>query len=175
GSFVIDFSNPGKAAAVFQVRSAPSAAAPRTYTVEAGKSLSDSWGVISVGTSEYDLSVYGPNGFMRAFKGTIGQGGGNLETLATYDESANKITLSITNRSAYSVPFSVLNVYGGSQSRYVVDPGKSVLVAWALALTFGWYDFVITADYDPAFQNRVAGHLETGQTSYSDPLMGASI
>jgi len=41
GSFLIDFANSGKATAVFQVRSGSDAHAPRTYTVEPGKSLSD--------------------------------------------------------------------------------------------------------------------------------------
>jgi len=54
-----------------QVRSGNTADGPRTYTVEAGKSLSDTWSVDAQG--RYDLSVYGPNGFMRAFKGAVSQ------------------------------------------------------------------------------------------------------
>src|SRR5262249_48508912 len=98
GSFVIDFKNSGQVAAVFQVRSAGSSAPPRAYTVEAGKSLSDSWAVVAVGASEYDLSVYGPNGFFRAFKGTIGLGRTDLETNASYIELANSVVLTIRNR-----------------------------------------------------------------------------
>jgi phospholipase C len=64
-SVSINVASMGGAAAVFQVRSADAAQAPRTYTVESGKQLTDSWDF----TSGYDLSVHGPNGFFRRFKG----------------------------------------------------------------------------------------------------------
>jgi len=175
GSFVIDFHNAGSAATVFQVRAGHSPVAPRTYTVEAGKSLSDFWSVVSVGASEYDLSVYGASGFMRAFKGSIGLGGVNVETQTIYDAAGNAITLSITNRSASTIVLNILNAYSRSRTRQTVDAGKSVALKWLLAQTFGWYDFVITVDTDPLFEDRFAGHVETGQNSFSDPLMGGQV
>jgi phospholipase C len=175
GSFVIDFDNPGPAAAVFQVRAGESPVAPRTYTVEGGKSLSDFWSVVSIGASEYDLSVYGPNGFLRAFKGSIGIGGASLETRATYSEIANAIQLAITNRSGFVVSVTVNDMYTGDRSSQLVANGGTLTLQSALAETFGWYDFVITVDNDPVFENRFAGHLENGQNSFSDPLMGGLI
>src|SRR5262245_40340877 len=65
GSFWIDFRNSGDAAVVFQVRSGNTAHDPRTYTVEPHKHLQDRWAISGVGSSQYDLSVYGPNGFYR--------------------------------------------------------------------------------------------------------------
>src|SRR5262249_22326027 len=69
-SFIIDFTNTGTVTAVFQVRSA-AVHQPRTYTVEPGKSLSDTWQLSSIGIALCDLSVYGPNGFYRRFKGAV--------------------------------------------------------------------------------------------------------
>jgi phospholipase C len=57
----IDFFNTGNAGAVFQVRSGNSADTVRAYTVERGKHLTGTWKF----ASQYDLSVYGPNGFAR--------------------------------------------------------------------------------------------------------------
>jgi phospholipase C len=57
GSFAIRFRNTGRAGAVFQVRSGNGADAPRTYTVEPRKHLTDSWSVATVGASNYDLWV----------------------------------------------------------------------------------------------------------------------
>jgi phospholipase C len=37
-----------------------------------------------------------------------------------------------------------------------------------------WYDFTIKTESDPDFQRRLAGHLETGFDSMSDPAIGAS-
>lgn len=43
-----------------------------------------------------------------------------------------------------------------------VDCGKSK----------GWYDIKITSASDPQLKLRYAGHIETGLSSYTDPLMG---
>ena len=71
GSFWIEMRNTGQAGAVFQVRSGNTAHVPRSYTVEPHKLLIDTWRIGAVGASGYDLSVYGPNGFFRGFKGTV--------------------------------------------------------------------------------------------------------
>jgi phospholipase C len=36
----------------------------------------------------------------------------------------------------------------------------------------GWYDLIITVAQDPNFEYRLAGHVETGRDSISDPAMG---
>jgi hypothetical protein len=46
-------------------RRADGAQEPRSYTVEPGRQVTDAWGF----ASGYDLSVHGPNGFFRRFKG----------------------------------------------------------------------------------------------------------
>jgi phospholipase C len=40
---------------------------------------------------------------------------------------------------------------------------------------FGWYDVVVTVAEDPALQYRLAGHLEDGGDSMSDPGMGGLV
>jgi hypothetical protein len=47
--------------------------------VEPHKHVSDAWNVRTIGRSAYDLSVYGPNGFFRGFKGDISGRRGNLD------------------------------------------------------------------------------------------------
>jgi phospholipase C len=42
----------------------------------------------------------------------------------------------------------------------------------SLAPSAGWYDFIITVDSDPTFQQELAGHLETGRPGTTDPAMG---
>jgi phospholipase C len=39
----------------------------------------------------------------------------------------------------------------------------------------GWYESVVTVLEDGAFEYRLAGHLETGKDSFSDPLMGGLV
>ena len=40
---------------------------------------------------------------------------------------------------------------------------------------YGWYDLIVTVAGDPTFQYRLAGHVETGKDSFSDPALGGLV
>jgi phospholipase C len=166
--FTIDFSSKGRAAAVFQVRSAGSADEPRTYTVEPGKHLSDTWD----SASGYDLSVYGPNGFFRLFKGGHGA---KVDVAASYDEPDNEISLEVRNSSSERAEVTVQDRYTSRATKLSLNPGETGTERWSLSRTRGWYDLVITVRADSQFDYRYAGHLENGEDSISDPAMGGLI
>jgi phospholipase C len=173
GSFWIQFRNSGEATAVFHVRSGNAADLPRSFTVEPHKALTDSWRVAAIGRSEYDLSVYGPNGFFRSFKGGVaGNNRAKLDVSVTYDDDSSDIMLEIKNRASQLAQVSVFNRYTSRTTRLVLTPGESESRNWALARNGGWYDLAIVVDGDSSFEYRLAGHLETGEDSISDPLMG---
>ncbi len=89
----------GKAGACFHVRSAVGSVGPWSYTVEAGKTLSDVWNVSGNSQGSYDLTVYGPNGFLRHFKGSAaGAGNADVDVDANYDRARNGLELVVTNR-----------------------------------------------------------------------------
>jgi hypothetical protein len=50
---------------------------------------------------------------------------------------------------------------------------SGMAIVRVLARMFGCYDLVITVEQDLGFEYQLAGHLETGQDSVSDPAMGA--
>ena len=81
GDYSVIFSNTGKQAAAFLVRSAHAQEAPRSYTVEPGKTLTGQW---ATGNQPYDLSVSGPNGFLRRFSGSLAQGGQRADGAGTF-------------------------------------------------------------------------------------------
>jgi phospholipase C len=164
-SFRIDFASSGRAAAVFHVRSAGSTDDPRSYTVEAGKRLTDTWNV----GSEFDLSVFGPNGFFRGFKG--GQHV-SLDVEAAYDERHDEISLNIRNHSSDRATVTVRNRYTSRATTLTLKAGEAQTEQTSLARTRNWYDLAITVDGDPQFEYRYAGHLENGEDSISDPAMG---
>src|SRR5262249_38382481 len=162
------FDNTGAAAAVFQVRSRHSPVAPPTYTGEGGKSRSDFWGGVSAGASEDDLSRDGPKGLTRTVQGNIGSGGANLdvrascagatvESPARYGGSTGPITTAVTNGASSAVPLATLDVYSGTRTSRAIAAGVTGLFPFGLSGTFGWYEFVITADNDPGFETRFAG------------------
>jgi phospholipase C len=57
----------------------------------------------------------------------------------------------------------VLNV--NASSKLVLDLSKS----------FGWYDFSVKIKGNQVFEQRFAGHVETGQASFTDPAMGRAV
>ena len=173
GSFHIDFENTGSAAAVFQVRSGSDAHIPRTYTVEPGKSLSDSWDLGSIGIADCDLSVYGPNGFFRSFKGSVaGLRNAHLDVTATYDEAKNTITLAIANGAPQSAKITVRDNYTGKSIDLKIKSGGTGSNDWSLTRLSGWYDLVITVADDSSIEFHFAGHVENGKDSISDPALG---
>jgi phospholipase C len=151
-----------------QVRSAAGTQPPRTYTVEPGKQLRDTWEPVS----GYDLTVHGPNGFLRGFKTTDPATG--LGVAARYDERADQILLTFTNHGAART-VSVRDGYSSRVTTLTLGPGDAQARHWSLSRTRGWYDLVVTVEGEPGFAYRYAGHLENGEDSISDPAMGGLV
>jgi phospholipase C len=160
--------NSGSVAAVFQVRAGAGSAAPWTYTVGAREEITDSLAV----AAGYDLSVYGANGFFRCFKGSLA-GKADLETDLAYDVERNGVMLKIHNKGAGVCPVSVLDGYSKKRVLESVRPGKVWTMYFPLAKTYGWYDLMVESSLDASFQRHLAGHVETGRESMTDPAIGA--
>ena len=111
--FRIDFNNDGRQAAVFHARSANPHDLPQCYTVEPNQSLTGLWALAANRT--YDVSVYGPNGFFRSFKGRQSDSSAKLRVRCHGDD--DRWELQITNRSGRRVTVRVFDRYSGQQGR----------------------------------------------------------
>jgi phospholipase C len=168
----LTFSNTGKAAVVFQVRSGNAADPVRDYTVEPGKKLAGTWNV----ASSYHLSVYGPNGFVRFFNGSIGSSDAALDVHSSYDdEDRGSIGLSITNVAAMDAEVSILDAYTANLTTRLLGRQETFEGEVSLEEFHGWYDLIVTVAGDPTFKYRLAGHVETGRDSFSDPALGGLV
>ena len=157
---------------MFQVRSVGNGDGPWTYTVGADDKLTETWTYSS--ENGYDLAVHGPNGFLRAFKGSFdGEARANLDVDATYDCHRVGIHLAIRNASRASYKVRVFDHYTGETTVRFLTPGEGFEHRWGLEGSFGWYDLTVSVDGDAAFGHRVAGHVETGEDSMTDPALGA--
>jgi phospholipase C len=179
GRYWLDFANEGTAGAGLNVYSLNRTDGPWFYTVEAGRTLSDYWSARAVTQGIYDLSVYGPNGFLRQFQGNlnaaVAAGGADADVTARYDVPNNRLILRLRNRGTGSCRLTVrANHYTSAAPRsYTLAPGKELDVMWPLSASAHWYDISVTSDRDTGFLRRLAGHMETGRASVSDPLIGA--
>ena len=173
GGIELSFSNTGKAGAVFQVQFGDGRAAPRTYTVGAGDETSDLFG--ATGATSYDLSVSAPNGFLRTFAGGLAPGSANLTVQAIYDKNAEGVALVIRNHGSSLEKVSILDAYSGKAQTRVVQSQNTATYVSQLHKSFGWYDFLVTAESDAFFARQLAGHVETGRHSVTDPAIGAAV
>ena len=172
-TFQVDFNNSGNASAVYQVRAGNTHTGPWTYTVAPGVEISDTWN-LAAAQGAYDLSVYGPNGFLRSFKGsTSGQNKAHLDVTSSYDDERSGITLEIVNRGA-ECSLSILDVYTKDQTSHRLKAGEELTRHLNLEKFYGWYDFVVEVPTDSTFQRRIAGHVETGEDSLTDPAIGTA-
>jgi phospholipase C len=168
----LEFFNTGTAGVVFQVRSANPADLVRNYTVEPRKRLAGTWNEASA----YNLSVYGPNGFVRYFNGSFGSSAAALDVQSRYSTGGSgSISLTIRNVSAHSAEVTVLDAYTGHSISEFLHSGDDFEKGFVLDEFYGWYDLIVTVAGDPTFNYRLAGHLENGRDSFSDPAMGGLV
>jgi len=121
-----------------------------------------------------DLSVFGPNGFLRTFRGSVApKAKANLEAEALYDPDGLALVRRVTNRGSAPVRVSAANAYGDDSAlERDLASGQSLDKRFSLKSSFGWYDIAVEADADPQFLRRLAGHVENGRDSASDPAFG---
>jgi phospholipase C len=169
----IHFANAGQAAAVFQVRSGNDQRGPWTYTVGAKDDVSDTFGFAASPGAAYDLTVHGPNGFMRAFKGSVAdRNQTNLTVRTDYDPGSNAVTLQLHNRGERVSDLQIVDAYSKDRVVHRLQAGDTASRRFSLDGSFGWYDLTLSVPADPGFQQRFAGHVETGKDSVSDPALG---
>jgi phospholipase C len=142
---------------------------PRFYTVGAGLILPD---IVPLNDGAYDLALYGPNGFLRAFRGQLSSAG--AEASARFDAKTGKLLVALRNTGTKPVTLDVApNAYVTAPARlHRLAPGAEAIDAWDLKASHNWYDFIVTCAEAPSFQRRLAGHGEDGKPSVSDPLLG---
>ncbi|MFF8774279.1 phosphocholine-specific phospholipase C [Kitasatospora sp. NPDC015120] len=173
GELRLSFSNHGRAGAAFHVTSHTGDYGPWTYTVEPDRELTDTWRPAGA----YDFHVHGPAGFLREFAGNPAQGRPEVEVTARHrtDEEDGCLALRLTNRTGAAVRLTLHDAYRDQDDTVELAAGEQILHRLDCRDSHRWYDATITSDLDPAFRRRLAGHVETGRPSTSDPAFGQTL
>lgn len=137
---------------------------PRRYTVEAGKALSDNWSV----TDQYHLWLLGPNGFHRELRGAIGQ----PQPQVRLTPQGDHLSLTLTNPARQAITVTIARCPYTQNGPWSIElpAGERHQQAFDARASGGWYDISLQAS--DGWQRRMAGRLENGEHSVSDPLMG---
>ena len=157
GKLTVTFASHGRAGAAFYV--VTPGGEPRTYTAGAGKSLAAA--LPAAGT--YDYTAYGPNGFVRQFRG------GAAGPEVGLRREGGELALVLTNSGPTTVRLTVSDAYGRRSATHRLRPGARVVEHVDTRRSNDWYDVSVSSDGDPKFLRRLAGHAETGRPSTSDP------
>jgi phospholipase C len=178
GTLSLIFSNTGRQGAVFHVYDKFHLdRIPRRYTVEAGKTLTDVWNVAATDRGNYDVWVYGTNGYVRSFLGntlTQASAGFKPEVQISYGASAGEIYLRVYNAGTVGGQVVITsNAYRTDGPWTLHVPAHSTgMRLWNLEESSNWYDFTVQS---AGFESRFAGRVETGRNSFSDPAMGQDL
>jgi phospholipase C len=155
--------NSGRLGAQLQARSNTVKGAPFSYTVGAGRTLHP----VLTANGHFDISFHGPNGFYRRFAGTTHDP--RLEVTARRE--GGRLVLTLHNRSHEALHAHVADAY--DRDRTVrVGPGRRRHVRIGVAHTHGWYDVLVTVRDQPHVTRGLAGRLDDGRASTSDPQLG---
>ncbi len=164
----LTFRNDGRCGAVFHVYDRLRLERPpRRYTLGAGSTLDGFWE-----PGAYDLWILGPNGFHRHFAGDATQAGPAL-TVARDSRGAG-LLLTLLNPGVAARHLEIADAYRDAAPwRGMVAAGAEAVRRWPVA-DHGWYDLTVRCEGLYGYVRRLAGRLETGADSISDPAMGGS-
>ncbi|MEZ4329081.1 MAG: phospholipase C, phosphocholine-specific [Polyangiales bacterium] len=174
----LDFLNHGRVGAVFHVYDHLHLEdIPRRYAVGSGDALSDTIPVTDPGGA-YELTILGPNGFFRWLRGAASatsetQG---LEVEARYRGQTETLELTLHNRSerAQTCLVSARAYTDPSPVRVEVRARGQQTLRLDVSAAGRWYDYEVTVADDATFARRVAGRIENGLPSISDPAFGTT-
>ena len=172
GALHLAFANAGTAAAVLHAYDRRRLdSPPRRYTLEPGTSLEDHWP-----DGAYDVCIYGPNGFYRAFSGTgasrpsisVDQGvaqDGEAQLVVRYQGAESAVASALDASYADALLVASEEEAGANRSGSIEVDATSI---------GGWYDLTLAPETGAQWRVRLAGRVETGAPSTSDPAMGGA-
>ncbi len=147
------------------------------YAVKAADKIEDEWGISDFKDEAYALCIDGPNGFFREFRGT--KLDPKVRLTCTYEQSGllkkptGNLQLIIENEGNTAVEIKLKDdPYQANNKSIKVAAKSQKIVTLNLQKSKGWYDFKLQLTGHGEFFQHYAGHVETGEDSISDPLMG---
>ncbi|GAA0877240.1 phospholipase C, phosphocholine-specific [Algoriphagus jejuensis] len=147
------------------------------FAVKAGDELTFDWPLDEFENRLVHLQVYGPNGFFREFMGDSNtafevschakvqnQGPSMMLDILVKNKSSKSLSLTAKDDIYQKLEESFV-VAAGAEERLTIDTGKFK----------GWYQFSIEEATGANLKYTLAGRIETGKESISDPQMGRTI
>ena len=148
------------------------------YAVLAGDTITDELDLSKFDDNRYQLCIDGPNGFSRQYSGD--ENDPELEVNFEYGgkkilshKTTEKVVLTLHNKGREDLEISITDLAYNMKDVTLHIPGlKSKQLNISLEKSSGWYQFMLKVKGYALFEKLYAGHVETGNTSITDPHMG---
>lgn len=144
------------------------AAGPWQHDVPGGRSVLAELRVPDINGRRFELSVHGPNGFLRRMSGSLDSVGAHVEVVPSYDLGTRgdaRFVLTMINSGIAPVKITVASNAHRTDGPWTheVSLGVTRKASWDIEQESDrWYDFVATLEGDPTFVRRFSGRLEVG-------------
>jgi len=142
------------------------------FAVLAGESLDFSWNLSDFKDHTYTLTAYGPNGFMRGFKGKDEA----LQVQSSYEldkakQATGNLLITLINEGKEALLIEAKdNAYSNWHKKVSLPAGRSITWKIDTHQQSGWYDLSLHV-VNTAFERHFAGRVETGKHSKTDPQL----
>ncbi|MBN8830520.1 MAG: phospholipase C, phosphocholine-specific [Sphingomonadales bacterium] len=147
-----------------------------TFTVRAGDELEEEIDLATFVSGRYDIAIHGPNGFYRHFTG--GPDDPAVDVRCEYhrnsrSQRAEALALHLSNRANKPTDIAIdARSYSRYSKRLLLGAMERRTILLDIGRSLQWYDFTVRAGGGEGFSRRYAGHVETGDASFTDPAMG---
>jgi phospholipase C len=113
--------------------------------------------------------VHGPNGFLRVFQDAAPYSSMRVES--RYDAAIQELVLILRNSGTMirGILIRPLAYTNAPTRRRSLAPAEMMEDRWPIGTSNHWYDIELRSGF---LVWRLAGHIETGRTSRSDPALG---
>ncbi|MEY2340918.1 phosphocholine-specific phospholipase C [Acidithiobacillus sp. IBUN Pt1247-S3] len=140
---------------------------PHHYTIGAGAQLLDD--ILLPQGQALAMTVYGPDGFVRQITGS----GVSTLMVDSHDKNNGDLSLVLCNSGRLPLQVGIEDRSYGEGSRQLhLAPGETHRLSWPLTKSHHWYDLEVST---PTHSWRLAGHVEDGNESWSDPANTAPV
>jgi phospholipase C len=148
-----------------------------TYAVKPGDTLSQEFPLSLFAGGHYSIDVHGPNGFYRSFSGDTQAS--DVRARIDYEREGAHLTgnVQVLLHNPGTQPLKVTvqdHSYKTGDIVKTIAAGHETSLVLNLKQSYGWYDFTVQAE-GAKTEARYAGRVETGRSSFSDPLMGGIV
>jgi len=148
------------------------------FAVKAGDELRFFWPVGEFEDGYYHLQVYGPNGFYREYMGSVSENVFEVECKPRIKNQKASYILDISVRNYTDTQLDLIakdQVYQKMEKDFSVGANSTFELSIDTTKFKGWYEFSIMNASNSNYKHTLAGRIETGEESISDPHMGREV